>query len=75
MIPTIPKGGYEKNQRVRRVEYDPGYGWIARDKFGVEYMDDFRWASRSIARAVVEADRAFGDIDAEARRAGKGSTP
>lgn len=56
-------------KRVRRVEYDPGWRWIARDKFGLEYMETgFRWSSRSVARDVVEQDKALGDKGVEARR-------
>lgn len=53
---------------VRRVEHDPGVGWIARDKFGVEYLEPgFRWNSRSVAWAVVNDDRLYGgDIGVEA---------
>lgn len=63
--------------RVRRVEKDERGGWIARDKFGVEYFDrGFRWNSRAVAWSVVNEDRAFGDLGVEAfnveryRRAG-----
>jgi len=42
---------------MKRVEYDPGFGWIARRRDGTEVMKDFRWASRSVARTVTrEAD-------------------
>lgn len=71
MSPT----GRVRKHRVRRVEKDPFGGWIARDKFGVEYQKDFLWNSRSVARAVVDEDRAFGDIGVEARRAEMGSAP
>ncbi len=40
-------------KRVKRVEYDPGWGWIARNKDGTEIMPGFCWASRSVARTVV----------------------
>jgi hypothetical protein len=41
-------------KRIRTVEYEPGWGWIARHpKSGEEVWPDFRWASRSVARAVV----------------------
>ena len=44
--------------RVKSVEYDPGWGWIARDPLGAEVVPDFRWASRWVARAVaIEAKR------------------
>lgn len=40
--------------RVKTVEYDDGFGWIARNPFtGEEIMPGFRWASRSVARTVV----------------------
>lgn len=46
--------------RIRRVEKDQRGGWIARDKFGAEYIEEgFRWNSRSSARCVVNEDRAF----------------
>lgn len=37
-----------------RVEYDPGWGWIARKADGSECWPDFRWSSRSVARDVCE---------------------
>lgn len=41
-------------RRVRTVEYEPGYGWIARDPItGREVIENFRWTSRSVARDVV----------------------
>lgn len=46
--------------RVRTVEHDPGHGWIARDPAtGLEIWPNFRWASRSVARAVVAEARAL----------------
>ncbi len=41
-------------RRVRTVEHDPGWGWIARDPQGHEVIPGFRWASRSIARCVAK---------------------
>ena len=39
--------------RIRTVEYEPGWGWIARDpRTGKEVVHDFRWSSRAIAREV-----------------------
>ena len=39
--------------RIRTVEYEPGWGWIARDpRTGKEVIHDFRWSSRAIAREV-----------------------
>ena len=44
--------------RIRTVEYEPGWGWIARDPMtGKEVIDDFRWRSRAIARQVVSGVR------------------
>jgi len=40
-------------KRIRAVEYDPGYGWIARGPDGNEVIENFRWTSRSVARDVV----------------------
>lgn len=47
--------------RIRTVEHDPPWGWIARDPFdGKEFIEDgFRWRSRSVARAVVDEQRAI----------------
>ncbi|MBQ0917508.1 hypothetical protein KBW71_03565 [Hydrogenophaga aromaticivorans] len=45
-------------RRVRTVEYDPGWGWIARDpSTGREVLENFRWTSRSVARDVVDQCR------------------
>ena len=45
--------------RIRTVEYEPGWGWIARDpKTGKEVIHAFRWSSRAIARQVVSDCRA-----------------
>lgn len=48
--------------RLKTVEYDPGWGWIASDPWsGFEIMDPgFRWNSRSVARAVVAEARLLG---------------
>ena len=46
-----------KRTRVRAVEYEPGWGWIARDPDGNEVLPDFRWASRSVARDVAYTAR------------------
>ena len=44
--------------RIRTVEYEPGWGWIARDpRTGKEVIHDFRWRSRAIARQVVSGVR------------------
>lgn len=46
--------------RVRTVERDKQGGWIARDPAtGLEIWHNFRWASRSVARAVVAEARAL----------------
>ena len=45
-------------KRVKTVEYDPGFGWIARESAtGEEIMPNFRWSSRSVARTVVAETR------------------
>jgi hypothetical protein len=45
-------------KRIRTVEYDPGWGWIARNPYtGEEIIEDFVWCSRSVARAVVAEAR------------------
>jgi hypothetical protein len=42
-------------KRVRTVERDSGWGWIARNPYtGREIIENHRWPSRSIARGVVE---------------------
>jgi hypothetical protein len=44
--------------RDRTVEYEPGYGWIARyPETGEEIVPNFRWTSRSVARTVVAETR------------------
>lgn len=41
-------------RRVRTVEHEVGWGWIARNPdTGSEIWPGFRWASRSVARDVV----------------------
>lgn len=41
-------------RRIKTVEYDHRLGWIARSPYtGEEIQKDFRWTSRSVARAVV----------------------
>lgn len=40
-------------KRVKRVEHERGWGWIARDRHGDEVVKEFRWTSRSIARDVA----------------------
>ena len=48
--------------RIRTVEYEPGWGWIARcPKTGIEIMEEgFRWNSRSVARSVVYEHKILG---------------
>ena len=40
-------------KRIRTVEYDPGWGWVARDPQGREVIPDFYWSSHAIARDVA----------------------
>ena len=48
--------------RVRTIEHEKGWGWIARDPAtGEEIIKDFRWASREAARAAVMEARLFKD--------------
>lgn len=48
--------------RFRTVEYEPGWGWVARDPWsGFDIMvPGFCWKSRSVARAVVYESRVLG---------------
>lgn len=47
-------------KRTRTVEYEPYWGWIARNPYtGEEAVPGFRWRTRSVARAVVEECRMF----------------
>jgi hypothetical protein len=48
-------------KRIRTVEYDPGWGWIARSPFTGEEIPepDFRWRTREVARTVVQEQRIF----------------
>lgn len=44
---------------MKAVEYERGWGWIARNpQTGEEIVKDFRWTSRSVARDVVRQSRA-----------------
>jgi hypothetical protein len=57
-------------RRVRTVEYEPGWGWIARDpRTGREVLENFRWTSRSVARDVVREARALAQPNTEGQRA------
>ena len=64
--------------RIRTVEYEPGWGWIARDpRTGKEVIHDFRWSSRAIARQVVSGVRYMAhqnSRETSAFRPGKEST-
>lgn len=42
-------------ERIRTVEYDPGWGWIARSPYDGHEIggDGFRWRTRDVARTVV----------------------
>jgi hypothetical protein len=55
MSPATKGSGIECVGRVRTVEYDPGWGWIARNPYTGRAIpdEDFRWRSRSVARSVV----------------------
>lgn len=49
--------------RIKTVEYDPGWGWIARNPFtGDEILEPgFRWNTRESARTVVWDARHLSD--------------
>ena len=52
-------------KRVRSVEYDPGFGWIARSPLtGEEVLPNFRWSSRAIARTVAAETRLLSSLAA-----------
>ncbi len=61
--------GLVRVKGVRRVEYEPGWGWIACDQCGGRIGgDDFVWNSRAVARTVaMEADM-FGPFAASEHR-------
>jgi hypothetical protein len=47
--------------RIKTVEHDPGWGWIARDPWtGEEVWPNFVWRTRDVARCVVEQARRRG---------------
>lgn len=49
-----------RKARVRTVEYEPGWGWIARNPAtGEEVLPNFRWRTRSVARDVVWQAKTF----------------
>jgi hypothetical protein len=55
-------------KRIRTVEYDPGWGWIARNPYtGEEVIKDFVWRSRSVARAVVAEAKLICETSPERR--------
>ncbi len=55
--------------RIRTVEYDPGWGWIARDpSTGKEILHDHRWPSRAMARSVVQQQRTLAAQRAQAQK-------
>lgn len=44
--------------RIRTVEYDADWGWIARSVWTAEeIIPGLRWRTRSVARTVVDEDR------------------
>lgn len=51
--------GGKMTGRIRTVEYDPDWGWIARSPFDGRELggDGFRWRTRDVARTVVEEER------------------
>ena len=51
-------------KRIKTVEYDPGWGYIARNpRTGKEVIEEFRWRTRDVARAVVAAARLVSNPD------------
>lgn len=48
--------------RFRTVEFEPGWGWVARDPWsGFDIMEPgFCWNSRYVARTVVDEARVLG---------------
>lgn len=52
--------------RTRTVQYEPGWGWIARNPWtGEEIIKDFVWRTRAVARTVVQEVRLRGQPDAD----------
>lgn len=48
-------------KRIKTIEYEPGWGWIARSPWtGKEVLDNFRWRTREVARDVVRQARLLG---------------
>lgn len=54
-----------KSKRIRTVEYDDRWGWIARSPFDGHQLggDGFYWRTRDVARTVVGEERMFGPIE------------
>lgn len=50
---TIGRVRVVVREKWTTIEYDPGWGWIARNPYG----NGFRWRTRDIARAVVDESR------------------
>jgi hypothetical protein len=51
-------------KRIKTVEYDPGWGYIARNpRTGKEVIEEFRWRTRDMARAVVAEARLVSNPD------------
>ena len=58
--------------RVRTVEHESGWGWIAREpNTGAEVLPGFRWASRSVARDVVQEARQRAQCKSETNKRGR----
>jgi hypothetical protein len=62
-------------KRVRRVEKDPPWGWVARRKEGTEIgpggEQGFRWRTRDVARSVVIEDDHFIEVNKKAQARAK----
>lgn len=60
VLSTAPLGACSGvRKRMRSVEYEPGWGWIARGPDGREVLPEFRWRTRSAARDVAKEARAL----------------
>lgn len=60
----------ERTQRIRTVEYEAPWGWIARNPWtGAEVIPEFRWRTRSVARCVVDEARLLSKPAAHGERA------
>ncbi len=50
--------------RIRTVEYDAPWGWIAHNPWtGEEVIEGFRWRTRDVARTVVDEARLLSKPD------------